>query len=172
MPKDDPRRPYYIDKLQQMAASIAKLQGEDGLWRPGLLDADDYPNPEVSGSAFFVYAMAWGIEHHVLDQAIYLPIVRRGWTGMVQHIYANGRLGCIQPIGAAPGAEGASHLRIGEEKRRRQKRYRHRHGATRRRRANLWLSILPVFTPRRVPTRMVVGMLSSICWMLHKVHCR
>ncbi len=104
MPADDPRRPYYIDKLQQMAASTAKLQGDDGLWRPGLLDADDYPNPEVSGSAFFVYAMAWGIEHHVLDQAIYLPIVHRGWTGMVQHIYANGRLGCIQPIGAAPGA--------------------------------------------------------------------
>jgi hypothetical protein len=26
-----------------------------------------------------------------------------GWKGLVSHIYADGRLGCIQPIGAAPG---------------------------------------------------------------------
>jgi unsaturated rhamnogalacturonyl hydrolase len=94
LPVDDPRRHFYVDKLQKMAAAVAKLQGADGLWRPGLLDAEDYPYPEVSGSAFFVYAMAWGINHQV------------------NHVYADGRLGCIQPIGAAPGAylPGASYV--------------------------------------------------------------
>ena len=104
MPAKDPRRTFYERKLKDMAAAVASLQGADGLWRPGLLDAADYPNPEVSGSSFFVYAMAWGINHHVLKKNVYLPVVKRGWRGLVAHIYANGRLGDIQPIGAAPGA--------------------------------------------------------------------
>lgn len=104
MPLKDPRRPFYVAKLREMAAATASIQGKDGLWRPGLLDAADYPNPEVSGSSFFVYAMAWGIDHHVLDKAEYLPVVERGWRGLVKHIYADGRLGDIQPVGAAPGA--------------------------------------------------------------------
>ena len=30
--------------------------------------------------------------------------VRRAWQGLLSHVYEDGRLGCIQPIGAAPGA--------------------------------------------------------------------
>jgi unsaturated rhamnogalacturonyl hydrolase len=104
LPANDPRRPFYVDKLRTMAASVAKLQSPDGLWRPGLLDAADYPYAEVSGSSFFLYSMAWGINHHLLDAKVYRPIVERGWAGLVSHIYADGRLGSIQPVGAAPGA--------------------------------------------------------------------
>jgi rhamnogalacturonyl hydrolase YesR len=104
MPQNDPRRPFYLEKFRQMAEKLRSLQGEDGLWRPGLLNAPGYPNPEISGSAFFVYAMAWGINHGILDRTIYLPAVEKGWQGLVAHIYADGRLGSIQPIGAAPGA--------------------------------------------------------------------
>jgi unsaturated rhamnogalacturonyl hydrolase len=103
MPEDYPTRHKYIEQYQQMSARIVSLQGSDGLWRPGLLDADAYPLPEVSGSAFFVYSLAWGINHHILDRATYLPVVQMAWKGLVSHIYADGRLGCIQPIGAAPG---------------------------------------------------------------------
>jgi unsaturated rhamnogalacturonyl hydrolase len=112
LPANDERRQFYVNRLQDMAASIAKLQGSDGLWRLGLLDAADYPNPEVSGSAFFVYALAWGIHNRLLDEKTYGPVVRRGWAGLVSHIYADGRLGCIQPVGAAPGAytPGASYV--------------------------------------------------------------
>ncbi|HEX9198742.1 MAG TPA: glycoside hydrolase family 88 protein [Acidobacteriaceae bacterium] len=108
LPADDPHRSFYVGKLQTMARSVAKLQGADGLWRPGLLDAADYPNPEVSGSAFFVYAIAWGINHHLLAENDFAAVVRNGWAGLVSHIYADGRLGCIQPVGAAPGAYTAS----------------------------------------------------------------
>jgi rhamnogalacturonyl hydrolase YesR len=104
MPLKDPRRPFYEVKLREMAAAIASIQGEDGLWRPGLLNAADYPNPEISGSSFLVYAIAWGIDHQVMDKAKYLPVVERGWRGVVKHIYADGRLDDIQPVGAAPGA--------------------------------------------------------------------
>ena len=112
LPPNDPRRPFYVEKLQEMSKSIAQIQSPDGLWRPGLLDAADYPYPENSGSAFFVYALAWGINHHLLSAKQYGPVVRRGWAGLVSHIYADGRLGSIQPVGAAPGAyvPGASYV--------------------------------------------------------------
>ncbi|MGA9185121.1 MAG: glycoside hydrolase family 88 protein [Candidatus Acidiferrales bacterium] len=108
LPPNDPRRARYIRQFRQMAARIASLQGKDGLWRPGLLDAGAYPLPEISGSAFFVYGLAWGINHGVLDRTKYLPVVRAAWKGLTAHVYADGRLGSIQPIGAAPGAYGPS----------------------------------------------------------------
>ena len=102
LPSDDPLRPHYIALLREMAAEVASLQGSDGLWRPGLLDAVSYPLPEVSGSAFFTYAIGWGIDHRILDADKYLPVVQRAWAGMLTHVYQDGRLGSIQPIGEAP----------------------------------------------------------------------
>ena len=104
MPMNDPRRPFYVEKFRQMAEKIRSLQSDDGLWRPGLLDSADYPYAEISGSSFFVYAMAWGVHHGLLDKAQYRPMVEKGWSGLLKNIYADGRLGSIQPIGAAPGA--------------------------------------------------------------------
>ena len=102
MPKNYPARAKYLEQFQQMATAIAKVQGDDGLWRPGLLDAKSYPLPEVSGSAFFTYALAWGVNQKLLDRKTYRPVVEKAWAGLVSHIYQDGRLGCIQPIGAAP----------------------------------------------------------------------
>ena len=104
MPSDYPSRAKYVDQFTQMAARVAQLQGHDGLWRPGLLDPDAYPLPEISGSGFFIYSLAWGINHHILDRGTYLPVVAKGWQGLLEHIYDDGRLGSIQPIGSAPGA--------------------------------------------------------------------
>lgn len=103
MPADYPSRPKYVAQLQQMAKALAAIQSPDGLWRPGLLDAADYKLPEVSGSAFNTYALAWGIRAGILDRKEYLPVVQKAWAGLLTHIYQDGRLGCIQPVGAAPG---------------------------------------------------------------------
>ncbi|WP_424684147.1 glycoside hydrolase family 88/105 protein [Frateuria sp. YIM B11624] len=112
MPADYPQRPRYLRQFREMAARLAALQGADGLWRAGLLDAEAYPRPEVSGSAFITYALAWGVHHGVLDAGTYRPVVARAWRGLVGEIYADGRLGDIQPIGAAPGdyPPGASYV--------------------------------------------------------------
>jgi rhamnogalacturonyl hydrolase YesR len=104
LPADSPLRPKYIALLKEMAAELISIQGKDGLWRPGLLDADSYPLPEVSGSAFITYALAYGANEGILDRATYWPAVQKAWAGMIAHVYADGRLGCIQPVGAAPGA--------------------------------------------------------------------
>ena len=104
LPKDSPLRPKYIALLKEMSAEMLAIQGKDGLWRPGLLDADSYPLPEISGSAFITYALAYGVNQKILDRKTYWPAVEKAWAGMLSHVYADGRLGCIQPVGAAPGA--------------------------------------------------------------------
>jgi len=91
-----------------MAEKIRSIQSDDGLWRPGLLDARAYPLPETSGSAFFTYALAWGIHHHLLDRKRFTPVIARAWKGLLAHVYEDGRLGCIQPVGASPDSFAAS----------------------------------------------------------------
>jgi len=108
MPEDYPDRPKFVAQYKEMAASVASLQGDDGLWRPGLLNAGAYPLPEVSGSAFNTYALAWGVNHGILDSSSYTPVIARAWKGLIGHIYSDGRLGCIQPVGAAPDQYKAS----------------------------------------------------------------
>lgn len=112
IPRNDPRRSFYVKRFQEMAVAVKASQGDDGLWRPGMLDARSYANPEVSGSAFFVYALTWGMRQHLLDERQYQPVVTRAWAGLLDHIYADGRLGDVQPVGEAPGAysPGASYV--------------------------------------------------------------
>ncbi len=104
MPADYPSRPRYIAQFREMAEEIASLQGADGLWRAGLLDQSAYKLPENSGSAFFTYGFAYGINSGILDRRKYKPVAERAWSGLLSHVYQDGRLGCIQPVGAAPGA--------------------------------------------------------------------
>lgn len=103
MPADYHSRAKYVEQYRQMAERIAGLQQTDGLWRASLLDPGSYPNPEISGSAFFTYAMTWGINAGILDRKKYQPVVEKAWRAMLAHIYADGRLGSIQPIGGEPG---------------------------------------------------------------------
>jgi rhamnogalacturonyl hydrolase YesR len=91
-----------------MAARVAQLQGPDGLWRAGLLDPGDYDEPEISGSAFFTFALAAGVNQGWLDKKVYQPVIKKAWAGMLHHVYADGRLGCIQQTGAEPAPFKAS----------------------------------------------------------------
>jgi unsaturated rhamnogalacturonyl hydrolase len=102
LPKDDPYRSRYVRLLQKMAASVSRLQGADGLWRPSLLDPQEAPVPETSGTGFFCYALAWGINQGYLERRTYLPVVKKAWRGLVGAVQQDGKLGWVQQIGAAP----------------------------------------------------------------------
>jgi unsaturated rhamnogalacturonyl hydrolase len=103
LPANSPLRPKYVALLRDMAAEMVSIQGRDGLWRPGLLDPDAYALPEVSGSSFITYALAYGVNEGILDRATYKPAIEKAWAGLLTHVYADGRLGSIQPVGGAPG---------------------------------------------------------------------
>ena len=102
LPEDYSNRDFYIQNYKEMAAKIVSLQQEDGLWRSSLLDPESYPGGEASGSGFYCYALAWGINNGILDKDIYLPAVEKAWVGLNGLIQADGHVGWCQPIGADP----------------------------------------------------------------------
>lgn len=102
LPKDYKERPFYEETFKEMAKKIAELQQTDGLWRASLLDPDSYPGGEASGSGFYTFALAWGINNGLLNREIYLPVVKKAWIGMNTLIQTDGHVGWCQPIGADP----------------------------------------------------------------------
>jgi unsaturated rhamnogalacturonyl hydrolase len=103
IPVSDKRRSFYENQLREMAAAVVPLQDpRSGLWHSDLLDPRGYPQPEVSGSALITFALAWGVNQGVLSRDEYLPVIAKAWHGLIDEIYADGRLGNIQQTGAAP----------------------------------------------------------------------
>jgi rhamnogalacturonyl hydrolase YesR len=102
LPKDYPQRSFYEQLYKEMAAKIASLQQSDGLWRASLLDPESYPGGEVSGSGFYCYALAWGINNNLLDKRTYLPVVEKAWIALNRCVNEEGRIGWVQPISADP----------------------------------------------------------------------
>jgi rhamnogalacturonyl hydrolase YesR len=102
MPLDNPDRGMYETLYKEMAAKLIAIQPEDGMWRPSLLDPASFPVPESSGSGFFCYGLAWGINHGLLEEKTYLPAVIKAWQGLNRNVQADGKLGYVQPIGADP----------------------------------------------------------------------
>jgi len=107
LPMNDPKRPDFVTLVQTMAAALTKVQGADGLWRSNLLNPNQFPNPETSGTGFFTFGIAWGINSGILDKATYMPVAQKGWDGLVSHVDATGKLGYVQPVGAGPGPAAA-----------------------------------------------------------------
>lgn len=102
LPDDHPSRDRFVDQFQRMAEAVAERQQPSGYWRPSLQDADAYPTPETSGTGFFCYALAWGIQNGILDHRRYGPVVERAWTALVDAVRDDGRLQWVQPVGEAP----------------------------------------------------------------------
>ena len=110
MPADYASRPRYLTVFQAMAQRVAKLQRADGLWASSLMQPDLFPEAETSGSAFFVYALAWGINHGVLDRATYLPHVVKGWAALEANVLPSGMIGAVQKTGDQPGPTAAEDI--------------------------------------------------------------
>ena len=93
----------FLKIYKQMAKKLLKLQTSAGHWSMSLLGQEYYPTPETSGSSFFVFGLAWGINNGILDKATYGSAAEKGWNAMVGHVTEDGMLGYVQPIGAEPG---------------------------------------------------------------------
>jgi rhamnogalacturonyl hydrolase YesR len=100
---NDKHYPYFIKLYKKMANKLLEIQTPEGHWSMSLLGQEFYPTPETSGSSFFIYGLAWGINNGILNKAIYGPVVEKGWNAMVSHVNKDGMLGYVQAIGAEPG---------------------------------------------------------------------
>lgn len=102
LPADFKNKKFYENLFVEMAKKIASLQDKNGYWHASLLDPESYPNPEMSCTGFYVYALAWGINNGYLNKAKYQPVVEKGWQSMIKSVFPNGKLGWVQPVGADP----------------------------------------------------------------------
>ena len=105
-------RPRFEKQFKEMSAKILTCQQADGLWRASLLDPDSYPLKETSGSGFYTYALAWGVNQGLLDSKTFKPAVIKAWAALVGCVDADGKLTHVQPIGADPKKfdEGATEV--------------------------------------------------------------
>ena len=102
LPANHPDRPRFEQLFKDMSAKILTCQQPDGLWRASLLDPDSYPLKETSGSGFYTYALAWGVNQGLLDRARFEPAVRKAWAALAACVEPDGKLTHVQPIGADP----------------------------------------------------------------------
>jgi len=94
---------YFLKIYKKMAKKLLKIQTPQGHWAMSLLGQEFYPTPETSGSSFYTYGLAWGINRGILDRNSYIDAVKKGWKAMAGYVAEEGMLGYVQPIGGSPG---------------------------------------------------------------------
>jgi rhamnogalacturonyl hydrolase YesR len=110
LPANHPSRTRYATLFQQMAKKVVTLQGAQGYWPVSLLQPQQ--TPETSGTGFFTYGLAWGVNQRLLPAAEYRPAVDRGWRALLAAVQPDGKLGWVQRIGTAPDTVTASDTQL------------------------------------------------------------
>ena len=112
LPSKYPARPRFEALFKDMSKRVASLQRPDGYWRVSLLDPDSFPVPETSGTGFFTYALAWGVNEKLLDRESFQPAILKGWSALQRAVLPGGKLGYVQRVGAAPGDTGPDETEV------------------------------------------------------------
>lgn len=103
LPKNDPHREEYLNNYKEMLKALLPLQRSDGFWNVSLHDPEHFGGKEVSGTALFVYGMAWGINKGVIDPKVYRPVLIKAWNAMVKDaVNTDGSLSYMQGTGKEP----------------------------------------------------------------------
>ena len=106
MPETYEHKAEFVQIYLKMASALKDLQQTDGYWTRSLMDAEYAPGPETSGTAFFTFGFAWGINHGLLEASEYLSTVEKAWNYLQNTaLQEDGSVGYVQPIGsnASPG---------------------------------------------------------------------
>ena len=103
MPENISYREEYASMLKKMLSALVPLQREDGFWNASLHDPDNYGGKETTGTALFVYGMAWGVNKGILPAKEYHPVILKAWNALASEtVHDNGFLGYVQGTGKEP----------------------------------------------------------------------
>lgn len=103
IPENEVHRNEYLKTYHEMIKALVPIQRTDGFWNVSLHDATHFGGKETSGTALFVYGMAWGVNQGILDKATYLPIITKAWNAMIKDaVQKNGFIGYMQGTGKEP----------------------------------------------------------------------
>jgi len=102
LPSTDQGYAEYLRVFKKMATALLPLQLSDGLWGADLRNPSGF-GYEESGTAFFTYAIAWGVNAGILAPAVYKPALTKAWTALnTIALQPSGEVGYVQ--GATTGA--------------------------------------------------------------------
>ncbi len=102
-PESDPHYQEYLQDYKDLLSALLPVQREDGFWNVSLHDPTNFGGKEMTGTALFVYGMAYGINKGLIDEKTYLPVVIKAWNAIVKDsVQPNGFLGWVQGTGKEP----------------------------------------------------------------------
>ena len=102
LPIDHPSRSRYLALYKKNAAGLLATQNANGYWPASLLDPSKVKTPEMSGTAFITFGLAWGVNNGILTDDKYTQSVLKGWRAIEQGIAENGRVNYVQQVGKSP----------------------------------------------------------------------
>lgn len=106
LPKSYKHYAFFKEKYVRLAKALAAIQQPEGYWTRSMMDPEQAPGPETSGTAFFTYGMLWGVNNGFLDEAEFKPVINKAWNYLKNKaLQKSGKIGYVQPIGekAIPG---------------------------------------------------------------------
>ena len=104
LPKNDKYYAYLKKDFITMSKALLKCQRTDGFWNVSLHSPVTYGGPEMTGTALFLYGMAWGVNNGVLSKKEYKTAMDKAWLAMKSCVHASGFIGYNQGTGKEPAA--------------------------------------------------------------------
>jgi len=103
MPENAPHYMEYKQTYLEMIKALVPIQRKDGYWNVSLHDSTHFGGKELTGTALFIYGMAWGVNHGLLNAKKYQPIIAKSWNAMADDcVHVDGMLGWVQGTGKEP----------------------------------------------------------------------
>ena len=104
LPASDPDYLYLKADFVKMSRALLKCQRKDGFWNVSLVSPVTYGGPEMTGTALFLYGMAWGVRQGILPQKTYQKAMDKAWAAIASCVHDNGFIGYNQGTGKDPSA--------------------------------------------------------------------
>lgn len=102
LPEDHGSYAKYEMVFRNMAVALKDCQSEEGFWYPNLANPYDVHLKETSGTCFFIYGLAYGVNNGLLDKSVYLPVIKRAWKSVCAEISEEGKVQWGQKVGDRP----------------------------------------------------------------------
>lgn len=109
LPDDYRNRDFYVNLFVDMAYRIKDLQLKSGYWPTSMLDPSYCGGKESSGTAFFCYALCFGINSGLLPEKEFRNTVLNAWDYLCDNLTEDGRLCYVQLVGESPENVSEAH---------------------------------------------------------------
>lgn len=104
LPKTSKDYSYLKNDFLLMSKALLKCQREDGFWNVSLVSPATYGGPEMTGTALFLYGMAWGVSQGILPAKQYRTAIDKAWKAIASCVHEDGFIGYNQGTGKDPSA--------------------------------------------------------------------